>query len=128
MGGGASNARPGDNRSATGSSSASADVAQAQEALLEDAGTNGNGGKKQKPKKVPKFERLRVTGGDSEAVADWLHETGVEKRNPLNAWGAGSSSSAARTPAAPKPKAAAVWGSAGVAQRDRAASGAWSKR
>jgi len=106
---------------------AAADVQLAQDSLLADAGANGKQ-QKVKAKKIPKFERLRVTGRDSAAMAHWMDAAGVQKKNPLNAWGASSSSSGARMPQAPpQPKQASVWGGGGVAHRDVAAKQAWGK-
>ena len=41
---------------------------------------------KYKKKKVPKFERLRVTGGDGHATQDWLEANGAVPVRPQNAW------------------------------------------
>lgn len=39
-----------------------------------------------KGKKVSKFERLRLTGGDPEATAAWLNTSGGTKTKPQNMW------------------------------------------
>lgn len=41
---------------------------------------------KPKQKKVPKFDRLRVTGGDGMATQDWLESTGAVPVRPQNVW------------------------------------------
>ena len=41
---------------------------------------------KQKKKKVPKIERLRVTGGDGSATQEWLEANGAVPVRPQNAW------------------------------------------
>jgi hypothetical protein len=131
---------------ASASDTAAVNAQLVQEALLADAAGdigNGSGGhsgepaakaqqKGKGPKKQPKFERLRVTGGDASATADWLDATGIQKRAPQNAWGTlatGSSRTGAGGPSpVPQPKSSAVWGSSGTAARDRVARDAWSKR
>ncbi len=52
------------------------------------AGSSGNqaGGAGKKAKKVPKFERLRLTGGDPAATAAWLDSSGGTKTKPQNVW------------------------------------------
>lgn len=129
--------------SASGSDAGAVDVQLAQEALLADAadgsGTpdGGGGGKQQQkgakggPKKQPKFERLRVTGGDATATADWLDSNNIQKRAPQNAWGVpapASRTGSAGPPAMPQPKPSAVWGGSGTSARDRATRDVWSKR
>lgn len=46
--------------------------------------TSANG--KGKQKKLPKFERLRVTGGDAHATQQWLEASGAVPVRPQNAW------------------------------------------
>ncbi|CAL8461904.1 g1435 [Coccomyxa elongata] len=52
------------------------------------AGSSGNqvSGAGKKAKKVPKFERLRLTGGDPAATAAWLDTSGGTKTKPQNVW------------------------------------------
>lgn len=142
-------ARPAFDGTSNGASeTAAVDAQLVQEALLADAASDGGGGsgsqgggqaalaqpKGKGPRKQPKFDRLRVTGGDASATADWLDATGIQKRAPQNAWGApaaGGGSSRAGTggpPAVSQPKSSAVWGGGGTAARDRAARDAWSRR
>jgi hypothetical protein len=45
---------------------------------------DGKGGKKNK--KVPKFERLRLTGGDPAATLNFLETGGGTRVKPQNAW------------------------------------------
>lgn len=114
-----------------------ADVQLAQEALLRDARaaaeseTSGVKCSNGKQKKLPKFEKLRLTGGDASATHDWLETSGgTQKRNPQNAWGATSRPTTARSAASKKePALPAAWGSSNnsVSQRDRLISEAWSK-
>lgn len=118
-----------------------AELQLAQEALLRDARSaadaalagpatdpDGKGGKG-KQKKVPKFEKLRLTGGDASATHDWLETSGgTQKRNPQNAWGLASRPSTARSAAAKRdPPPPPAWGSTSTSQRDRLISEAWSK-
>lgn len=48
--------------------------------------SSGGGEKGKKGKKVPKFERLRLTGGDPEATAAWLNTSGGTRTKPQNVW------------------------------------------
>ena len=52
------------------------------------AGNSGDqaSGAGKKAKKVPKFERLRLTGGDPAATAAWLDTSGGTKTKPQNVW------------------------------------------
>lgn len=62
-----------------------------------------------KPKKVPKFDRLRLTGGDPDATRDWLDTRGGTQPGGQAAWG----------------------GAAGAAQKQGGGSqprGAWSRQ
>lgn len=115
--------------SSGGQVSATAPNASA-DAGLASADVSTAGVKPGKQKKLPKFEKLRLTGGDAAATYDWLETSGgTQKKNPQNAWGAASASSTARSSTAKLPPAMpAAWGNTGSAsQRDRAASSAWRK-
>lgn len=93
-------------------------------------GANAAAGKVGKQKKLPKFEKLRLTGGDAAAMHNWLETSGgTVKKNPQNAWGAASASSKARSAAAKQPQTMpAAWGDIGSSsQRDCASSTAWRK-
>ena len=113
------------------------DVQLAQEVLLRDAHavaeteTSGEKCSKGKQKKLPKFEKLRLTSGDAAATHNWLETSGgTQKRNPQNAWGATSRLTTARSAASKKePALPTAWGSNDntVSQRDRLTSEAWSK-
>ena len=107
-------------------------VQQAQGALLSDSSSQAGGSgaandKKAKQKKLPKFERLRVTGGHGLATADWMESNGVTKKRPQNAWGIGPPvTQAAARPAVPQARGA--WSAGSTAQRDRIMGQAWSKQ
>ena len=68
-----------------------------------------------KGKKVSKFERLRLTGGDPEATAAWLDTSGGTKTKPQNVWTqgrpavAGGGGTQARGQWAAKDKLAHEW-------------------
>lgn len=110
-----------------GQASATGPTAAASPALADASAAGVKAGKQ---KKLPKFEKLRLTGGDAAATYDWLETSGgTKKKNPQNAWGVTSAGSTARSSAATVPPAMpAAWGNTGSAsQRDRAASSAWRK-
>ena len=116
----------------TNDGTASSEVQQAQGALLSDSSSQAGGSgaasdKKAKPKKLPKFERLRVTGGHGLAAADWMESHGVTKKRPQNAWGVSPPvTQAAARPAVPQARGA--WAAGSAAQRDRITGQAWSKQ
>lgn len=86
----------------------------------------GGGKKKGKQKKQPKFEKLRLTGGDP-ATKEWLAEQ-ARRVHPQNAWTQGGPSAAA---AAAAPQARGAWGGKNVgklAQAERALLDAWGKK
>ena len=58
-------------------------------ALSQAAGNSEDIGDKaaSKPKKVPKFDRLRLTGGDPDATREWLNTRGGTALGSAPAWG-----------------------------------------
>ncbi|KAK9820561.1 hypothetical protein WJX72_011657 [[Myrmecia] bisecta] len=52
----------------------------------DDEQTLGSEKGKAKQKKIPKFERLRLTGGDGVATKSWLETNGGQKVKPQNVW------------------------------------------
>eukprot|EP00891_Asterochloris_glomerata_P003403 jgi/Astpho2/3403/Aster-04737 len=63
-----------------------ADAADRAEAAAAAASDAANSKGKGKGKKVPKFERLRLTGGDATATQNWLDTAGGHQVKPQNVW------------------------------------------
>ena len=94
--------------------------------------------KPSKPKKLPKFERLRVTSGDSSATQEWLEANGAVQ--PQNAWtqrrsgadvvGGPSSGTASRSVDAPQQPLGNRWAAqpGRLAQQVSAVQNAWGKQ
>ena len=93
---------------------------------------------KPKPRKLPKFERLRVTGGDGGATHDWLEKNGAVPVRPQNVWthrrAAAEAVGGAAAPSVPvaAPQEAKVknrWAQSGsLAQQVSSVQNAWAKR
>ncbi|KAK9834275.1 hypothetical protein WJX81_002678 [Elliptochloris bilobata] len=92
------------------------------------AGGSGAGAERgKKVRKVPKFERLRLTGGDPEATRTWLDTDGGTRVHPQNVWTQARPSSL--TAAAPPGGLRGQWSKPGrLATELVAVKGAWDKQ
>ncbi|DBA67661.1 TPA: hypothetical protein ACH3X2_001255 [Trebouxia sp. C0005] len=83
------------------------------------AQTNGNSSqgedKGKKKGKAPKFERLRLTGGDALATQNWLDTAGGQRSKPQNVW------------TQKQPERPSQWVNGKLTQKDRAVKDAWVK-
>ncbi|KAA6428253.1 MAG: hypothetical protein FRX49_01849 [Trebouxia sp. A1-2] len=84
------------------------------------AQTNGNSSqgedKGKKKGKAPKFERLRLTGGDALATQNWLDTAGGQRSKPQNVW------------TQKQPERPSQWVNGKLTQKDRAVKDAWAKK
>ncbi|DBA77810.1 hypothetical protein WJX77_007039 [Trebouxia sp. C0004] len=72
--------------------------------------------KGKKKGKAPKFERLRLTGGDALATQNWLDTAGGQRSKPQNVW------------TQKQPDRPSQWANGNLTQKDRAVKDAWAKK